>query len=254
MTALQIFLLAGAAAMGSALNAVAGGGSFFTFPALIFTGVPILNANATSTVALWPGTVSSAYAYRNKLHIEKRLLLLLIMISMIGSIAGTSLLLITPPDVLRSLLPYLMFSATLLLVFKKKIANNRWMNASSSNTSMVMILQFIISVYGGYFGGGMGILMLATFSLMGFVDLVQMNALKAYLGTIINGSAVVIFVVMNKIFWSEALVMLTAGIFGGYFGAWLGTRVSQKYLHYFIIAVGTFFSIYFFVSNYQMGK
>lgn len=110
-------------------------------------------------------------------------------------------------------------------------------------------LQFIISVYGAYFGGGMGILMLATFSLMGFVDLVQMNALKAYLGTVINGTAVIIFVGMDKIFWSEALIMVTAGIFGGYVGAWLGTRVPQKYLHWFIVEVGAFFSAYFFFKR-----
>ena len=248
MTDLQIFLLAGAAVLGSALNAVAGGGSFFTFPALIFTGVPILNANATSTMALWPGAISSAYTYRSKLQVERRVLIPFILISIIGSIAGTSLLLLTPPDVLRSLLPYLMLSATLLLLFKTRIANNRWMPASSSNTPMVLGLQFIIGVYGGYFGGGMGILMLATFSLMGFTDLMQMNALKSYLGAIINGIAVVIFVVMKEVYWSQALVMVTAAIFGGYLGAFLGTRISQKYLHWFIIGVGTFFTVYFFVE------
>jgi len=248
MTASQIFFLAGAAALGSALNAVAGGGSFFTFPVLIFTGVPILNANATSTVALWPGAVSSAYTYRNELHVERNVLIWFMIISIIGSIAGTSLLLLTPPDVLRLLLPYLMLSATLLLTFKKNIANNRWITASSSNTPMVMGLQFIIAVYGGYFGGGMGILMLATFSLMGFSNLLQMNALKSYLGAIINGMAVVIFVVMKEVYWNQALVMVTAGILGGYLGAVLGTRVPQKYLHWFIVATGAFFSVYFFVK------
>jgi len=249
MTALEIFLLAGAAALGSVLNAVAGGGSFFTFPVLIFTGVPILNANATSTIALWPGTISSAYTYRSKLQVERSLFISFIIVSIIGSIAGTSLLLLTPPDVLRLLLPYLMLSATLLLIFKNRIAKNRWMPASSSNTPMVMGLQFIIGVYGGYFGGGMGILMLATFSLMGFSDLMQMNALKSYLGAIINGVAIVIFVVMKEIYWSQALVMVTAAIFGGYLGAFLGTRVPQKYLHWFIIGVGAFFSVYFFVKR-----
>jgi uncharacterized membrane protein YfcA len=249
MSGVEIILLSGAAALGSALNAVAGGGSFFTFPALIFTGVPILNANATSTVALWPGAVSSAYTYRNELHIQKRVLVSFVIISIIGSIIGTSLLLLTPPDLLKLLLPYLMLAATLLLAFKKNIANNRWITASSSNTPMVMILQFIIALYGGYFGGGMGILMLATFSLMGFSSLLQMNALKSYLGAIINGMAVVIFIAMNQIFWTQALIMVAAAIIGGYLGAFLGTKVPQKYLHWFIISVGMFFSVYFFVAG-----
>src|SRR5690348_5213456 len=110
MTALQMILLAGAAVFGSALNAVAGGGSFFTFPTLIFTRVPILNANATSTIALWPGAVSSAYTYRRSLHLKGTVLLTFIVISILGSIAGTTLLLLTPPDVLKSLVPYLMLS------------------------------------------------------------------------------------------------------------------------------------------------
>jgi uncharacterized membrane protein YfcA len=248
MTALEIFLLAGAAALGSVINAVAGGGSFFTFPILIFTGVPILNANATSAMALWPGTISSAYTYRDKLQIQKSMLISFTIISMVGSVAGTSLLLLTPADILRFLLPYLMLSATLLIFFKDRIAKNKLIPASSSNTTMVMALQLIIGVYGGYFGGGMGILMLATFSLMGFTNLIQMNALKAYLSVIINGIAVVIFVVMKEIYWNQALVMVTAAIFGGYFGAFLGTRIPQKYLHWFIVAVGTFFTVYFFVK------
>src|SRR5580765_2823599 len=113
MSLFDIFLLSGAAMLGSALNAVAGGGSFFTFPALIISGVPILNANATSTIALWPGAVSSAYTYRNKLQLRRQLLILFTVISVIGSICGTTLLLYTPPDLLKKLLPYLMLSATL---------------------------------------------------------------------------------------------------------------------------------------------
>ncbi|HYV95459.1 MAG TPA: sulfite exporter TauE/SafE family protein, partial [Chitinophagales bacterium] len=191
MTTLQIILLAAAAVLGSALNAVAGGGSFFTFPALIFTGVPVLNANATSTIALWPGSIASAYTYRRKLQVKRSLLISFTAISIAGSIGGTSLLLLTPPDVLRSLVPYLMLSATLLLIFKNRIDKNRWMPAAPSNIPVVMALQFIIGAYGGYFGGGMGILMLATFSLMGYSSLQQMNALKSFLGACINGVAVI---------------------------------------------------------------
>lgn len=248
MSPSEILLLSGAAILGSALNAVAGGGSFFTFPALIFSGVPILNANATSTVALWPGSISSAYAYRNKLMIGRQLLLLFTVFSIAGSICGTTLLLYTPPDVLKMLLPYLMLSATLLLIFKNKIAGNRWMPVSSSNAPVVLFLQFVIGAYGGYFGGGMGILMLAAFNLMGFADLQQMNALKSFLGAFINGIAVLIFMATGKVFWYEALVMVIAAIFGGFLGAYLGTKISAKVLHVFIIAVGCFFTVYFFLK------
>ena len=248
MTAFEIVYLSGAAMVGSALNAVAGGGSFFTFPALIFAGVPILNANATSTVALWPGSVSSAYTYRDKLQVQRKLLFLFTLISILGSIGGTLLLLVTPPDLLRKLLPYLMLSATLLLVLKNKIANNRWMPAASSNTTFVLILQFIIGAYGGYFGGGMGILMLAAFNLMGFADLQQMNALKSFLGAFINGIAVLIFAMTGKVFWYHALLMVISAIVGGYLGAFLGTKVSPRLLHFFIIGVGCFFTIYFFLE------
>ena len=248
MTLSDIFLLSGAAVLGSALNAVAGGGSFFTFPALIFSGVPILNANATSTVALWPGAVSSAYTYRSKLQVKRQLLILFIVISVAGSICGTLLLLVTPPDLLKKLLPYLMLSATLLLLFKNRIANNSWVPAAASNAPLVLALQFIIGLYGGYFGGGMGILMLAAFHLMGFADLQQMNALKSFLGAFINGIAVIIFIGAGTIYWYEAMVMVMAAVLGGFLGAYLGTKVSSKILHLFIIAVGSFFTIYFFLK------
>lgn len=249
MSLFEILYLSAAAMVGSALNAVAGGGSFFTFPALIFSGVPILNANATSTVALWPGAVSSAYTYRNSLHIKKKLLLSFTITSTIGSICGTTLLLYTPPDTLRMLLPYLMLSATLLLIFKNRIANNTWLPSGENNASFVLFLQFIIGVYGGYFGGGMGILMLAAFNLMGFANLQQMNALKSFLGAFINGIAVIIFIITGNVFWVEALVMVAAAIAGGYLGAFLGTKISPRILHFFIISVGAFFTFYFFLKK-----
>lgn len=249
MSLFDIFLLSGAAMLGSALNAVAGGGSFFTFPALIFSGVPILNANATSTVALWPGAVSSAYAYRSKLYVKQSLLLLFTAFSIAGSICGTTLLLYTPPDLLKQLLPYLMLTATLLLIFKNRIAANSWLPANDSNTFLVLGLQFVIGVYGGYFGGGMGILMLAAFNLMGYTDLQEMNALKSFLGAFINGIAVLIFIVSGTIFWYQALIMVMSAIIGGFLGATIGTRVPPRILHFFIIAVGTFFTIYFFLDR-----
>jgi hypothetical protein len=243
-------LLFFSAFIGSVINAIAGGGSFFTFPALIFAGVPILNANATSTVALWPGAVSSAFTYRKKLQIDKKKLITFAIISLVGSIAGTVLLLITPSDILKKILPYLMLIATLLLAFKKQLAGNKTIGtASANNAAFINILQFIIAVYGGYFGGGIGILMLAAFHLMGFTDLLQMNALKTVLAALINGAAVVLFTVTQQVIWPVAVVMLVGGIIGGYTGAFIGSKISAVLLNRFIIAVGIFLTIWFFTHQ-----
>lgn len=240
-------LLFGAALVGSALNAVAGGGSFFTFPALLLAGTNVLAANATSTFALWPGAISSAYTYRNQLQVGNRPLLALGLASVLGSILGTYLLLRTPSDLLEDLLPVLIGSATLLLAFKAQL-RPRHVAPTAPGTSpltKVVVFQFFIAIYGGYFGGGMGILMLAALGLMGFQQLVQMNALKTFLGAAINSIAVILFVLDGQIVWHYAIVMVVGGILGGYGGAYWGSKIPAQYLHYFILAVGTFFTIWF---------
>jgi uncharacterized membrane protein YfcA len=251
MSLLTILLLFSTALVGSALNAVAGGGSFFTFPALLFCGAPILGANATSTFALWPGALSSAYTYRNELDLPRRPLIVLLTASFFGSLLGTILLLMTPSDLLKSLLPYLIGSATLLLIFKKQLAGKATKPAPTAEGSLVRvaIFQFFISIYGGYFGGGMGILMLAALSLMGFKSLLQMNALKVVLGTCINSVAVFLFVLNGQILWQFATVMVIGGIIGGYLGAYFGSRIPARILHFFIIGVGVFFTIWFAVHG-----
>lgn len=241
-------LLFGSALIASALNAVAGGGSFFTFPALLFSGVNILSANATSSFALWPGSIASAYTYRNELDIPRKPLIWLSLASFLGSLVGTILLLRTPSEVLKTLLPYLIGSATLLLIFKKQLAGKKKIGAVEKPKPLarVAFFQFLISIYGGYFGGGMGILMLAALSLMGFKNLNQMNALKTILGACINSVAVLLFVINQQIHWQFGTVMVVGGLIGGYLGAYWGAKVPAKILHLFIVSVGTFFTLWFF--------
>ena len=243
---MSIFILLVAAFIGSTFNAVAGGGSFFTYPALIFTGVPILNANATSTFALWPGTLASAYTYRNEMLTEKNTVRNLIFISILGGSFGTILLLNTSDSLLQKLLPFLMLSATFLLAFKNKLKSE----TATYNPLKAMAFQFFIATYGGYFGGGMGILMLATFSLMGFNNLATMNALKTFLACFINGVAVIIFSWTHQIFWQQAVIMCVAGIAGGYWGVVFAKSIPSNYLNKIIIATGFIFSVIFFVKAY----
>jgi uncharacterized membrane protein YfcA len=243
------FILFFTSVLGSAINAVAGGGSFFTFPALLLAGVPIVKANATSTVALWPGSVSSSITYRKQLNIETGKLVLFSVVSIVGSVVGTWLLLVTPSNLLQHLLPYLMLTATLLLMSKQKIANGKISGKIASNPVILVIFQFVVAVYGGYFGGGIGILMLAAFNLMGFKDLVQMNALKTLLAALINGAAVILFIITRQVVWNLALVMVAGGLIGGYLGAFLGKRVPPVFLNRFIIATGLFFTVWFFIHQ-----
>lgn len=243
------FILFFTSVLGSAINAVAGGGSFFTFPALLLAGVPIVKANATSTVALWPGSVSSALTYRKQLSMEPRKMWMFSIVSIAGSVLGTWLLLVTPSQLLQHLLPYLMLTATLLLMFKKNIANGKLSGKIASSPLFLILFQFVIAIYGGYFGGGIGILMLAAFHLMGFDDLVQMNALKTLLAALINGAAVILFILTKQVVWNLALVMVVGGLIGGYLGAYLGKKIPAVVLNRFIIATGLFFTIWFFLHQ-----
>ena len=239
-------LLFGAAVAGSALNAVAGGGSFFTFPALLWAGVPLLPANATSTAALWPGMAASAVVNRAGVGLPPRALAALAAVSGAGSAAGTGLLLLTPPELLRRLLPYLLLTATLLLAFRREPAPAA--TAAPVAPRWVGLLgQFGIAVYGGYFGGGMGILMLAVFSLLGLGELPRLNALKTVLAACINGVGLVLFALAQQIVWSYAAVMVGGAVLGGYGGARLGARLAPALLQRLVVGIGLLLTAWFFV-------
>ena len=257
MTFLQGLLLFGAAILGGTLNAVAGGGSFFTFPALIFTGVGSITANATSTVALWPGSVASMGAYRRDLVDQQRgLLALLLGTSLIGGVLGAILLLRTPESTFVSLIPYLLLGATLLFALSPYITARLRMRTLEKTTRIstvtlivIACVQFVIAIYGGYFGGGIGIMMLAALAFMGMDNINKMNAVKAVLTSAINGAGVVTFVIAGRVLWLQALVMIVGAIIGGYGGAYYARKIEPRWVRLFVIVTGVVLTIYFFVHH-----
>ncbi|KAB8140263.1 sulfite exporter TauE/SafE family protein [Chloroflexia bacterium SDU3-3] len=251
---LNSILLFCAAFIGGTLNSVAGGGSFFTFPSLLFAGIDAKMANATSTIALWPGSLASVLAYREEMGDMRQQVRLLAPISMIGGLAGALLLLVTPSDVFEQMLPYLMLVATLLFTFSARItAFVRGLDHRADSPRAVLVravvIQAVISVYGGFFGGGIGILMLAALALMGMEHIHRMNALKALLGSLINGIAVVTFIIAREVEWGPAVIMIVGAILGGYIGAAVARKIDPKVIRSFVIVVGLGISAYLFVRG-----
>jgi len=243
-----------AAVLGGALNAVAGGGSFIAFPALLFTGVPAVPANATNTVALWTGLVFSGGAFRSHLNTRRRVLVSLLIASLVGGAAGALLLLHTPASTFLHILPWLMLSATLLFLIGPALTRSAnptvARDAGIGALTAATFFQLLVSIYGGYFGGGMGFVILAMLTAFGMADIHEMNALKTVLSTVTNGLAVVIFIVKHAVYWPQALIMICGAALGGYFGAHYSLRLPQAWVRYFVIAVGAGMTAYFFVRAY----
>lgn len=236
------------------MNAVAGGGSFIAFPTLIFTGVPPIPANATNTVALWTGLAFSGGAFRRHLNVGRIVLLSLVAVSLLGGIAGALLLLRTPAHTFMRVLPWLMLAATLLFVFGRKLMRPRPPNATHEVSTKAIaagsLFQFLVAIYGGYFGGGMGIVILAMLTAFGMANIHEMNALKTVLSSATNGVAVIVFIASHAVFWPQAGVMIVGAALGGYFGAHYSLRLPPAWVRRFVIAVGSGMSAYFFVRAY----
>jgi uncharacterized membrane protein YfcA len=235
-------LLFVAAAVGGALNAVAGGGSFLTLPALIFAGVSPVVANATSTLALWPASLSSTFAYRRELRSSRQWLVVLGAASVVGGLAGALLLVRTSDDAFLRLLPWLMLVAAATFTFGNKLRPKK-----NVNLIVVVVVQFVIATYGGYFGGGMGIMMLATMALAGMTNIHEMNGLKSFLGVSINGLALVTFILSGAISWTHGVAMAVGATLGGYTTASFARRVDPRYVRWFVIVVGWAMTVYFFI-------
>jgi len=236
------------------LNSVAGGGSFIAFPALLFTGVPPIPANATNTIALWTAAAASGGAYRSRLNVPRRMMVPLLTASLIGGLVGAILLLKTPAHTFMRVLPWLTLGATLLFAFGKKLAGSRGSVIEHDTTSGMLIgatlFQLAVAVYGGYFGGGMGIVMLAMLAALGMTDIHAMNALKSVMGFVINGIAVVTFVLAKAVYWKHGAAMIAGGILGGYFGAHYALKLPQAFVRVFVVLVGAGMTVYFFVQAY----
>jgi hypothetical protein len=251
----QAIFLFFAAAIGGAINAVAGGGSFVAFPALLFTGVSPVPANATNTLALWVGTTASGGAYRKQLGIPRRVMIPLLMTSVIGGVAGAFLLIKTPAQTFLRVLPWLLLGATLLFAFGKHLTGriSAGISHESSNAAVTgaAIFELGVAVYGGYFGGGLGIVNLAMLAALGMTDIHAMNKLKVILGAVINGVAAVAFIATGFILWRQAGVMTAGAIIGGYGSAHYAQKLPQAWIRVFVIVIGALMTIYFFVRAYR---
>ncbi len=240
--------------LGGALNAVAGGGSFVAFPALLFVGVPPIPANATNCFSLWVGTTASGGAYRNRLNLSRRVMVPLVLTSVVGGLLGALLLLKTPAHTFMRVLPWLMLGATLLFAFGKKLTGRRVSSLEHDATTAALVgaslFELVVAIYGGYFGGGVGIMNLAMLAALGMTDIHAMNALKVLLGAVINGVAVVAFIAKSAIYWPQGIVMTLGAILGGYCAAHYSQKLPQAWIRAFVLLVGTGMTVYFFVKAY----
>jgi uncharacterized membrane protein YfcA len=241
------FLLFIVAAAAGAVNSVAGGGSFLTLPTLLYVGVPPVVANATSTMAMLPGSVASAVAYRRELHVVRRWLMPLGIVSLVGGLLGGVLLVRTSDTSFMRLLPWLMLLAAATFTCGDRVRRALSLEHLHGNVWLVAAIQFVIAIYGGYFGGGMGIMMLASFALVGMLDIHEMNALKTLLGVLINVLALGEFIVKGIVAWGPGLIMVAGAVVGGYFGAVLARRIDPAWIRGVVVAVGWTMTIYFFV-------
>jgi len=244
----------GAAFLAGAINSVAGGGTLVSFPALIWLGLNSITANATSTVAIWPGTVGSAWGYRRELRDAEPRFRVLIVPSLIGGITGALLLRITPPAFFDRLVPFLILFATLLFMAQdpvQRLLKTGDAEAHKSTTWLVgaMLFQLAVGIYGGYFGAGIGILMLSALSILGLKDIHEMNSLKVVFGGSINGIAAAYFIWARMVYWPDVLIMAVAAIAGGYGGAGFARRLGRTTVRRIVIAIGFGMAISLFIKK-----
>jgi uncharacterized protein len=243
-----------AAFLAGAINSVAGGGTLVSFPTLIWLGLNSVTANATSTVAIWPGTVGSTWGYRRELRNAEPRFRILIVPSLVGGPVGALLLRWTPAPIFDLMVPWLILFATLLFMAQETVQrmlktagasgrhNSRWLVGA-------MLFQLGVGIYGGYFGAGIGILMLAALSILGLTDIHEMNSLKVVFGGSINGIAAAYFVWAGMVDWSYVLLMAVAAIAGGYGGAGVARRIGRIWVRRIVIAIGFGMAISLFVKR-----
>jgi uncharacterized membrane protein YfcA len=232
-----------AAFLAGAINSIAGGGTLVTFPALVWLGLPPVIANATNTVAIWPGSLGGMWGYRKELKTTERRMWVLVGPSLLGGILGALLLRYTPPAIFAALVPYLILFATLLFMAQAPI--QKWLKSSDPSTHQgpkwvlgSLLFQFFVALYGGYFGAGIGILMLAALSILGLTDIHQMNGLKNFFALCINGVAALYFVWAQMVNWPFAILMAVGAILGGYGSAGIARKMGRETVRRIVIAIG----------------
>ena len=255
----DLFLCLAAAAAG-VVNAIAGGGTLLTFPALYAAlahsgdRAGVL-ANGTSTVALWPAAIASMWAYRREVRLAGRWTIWLLVPSLIGGLIGVLLVTWLPASIFDALVPWLILSAAILFAIQPRLM--RWTGVgqphekpTTARFATILGFQFFVAIYGGYFGAGIGILMLAALAMMGLANIHTMNGLKNLLGASINLVAGVMFIVYGDVEWRLAVPMLVSSIIGGYFGAWVARLASQKLIRRLIVAIGFCLAAYYFYKRF----
>jgi uncharacterized membrane protein YfcA len=240
--------------LAGAINSVAGGGTLVSFPALIWLGLNSVAANATSTVAIWPGTVGSAWGYRRELAKAEARFRILIVPSLVGGITGALLLRWTPPSVFDKLVPFLILFATLLFMAQETVQRMLKTGDSEAHKSTkwlvgAILFQLAVGIYGGYFGAGIGILMLAALSILGLKDIHEMNSLKVVFGGSINGIAAVYFIYAGMVEWPYVVIMAVGAILGGYMGAGTARKLGRTAVRRIVIAIGFGMAISLFVKK-----
>lgn len=251
MSILAILLLFVAGFLSGVVNAVAGGGTFITFGALTLVGLPPISANATSSIAQFPGYVTSTLAYWSEIKRIWRGALLLAAVSILGSLLGALILLMLDNPSFGALVPWLLLAATALFAAGPwlKPKPGRAHEAAAGRTLSGPVVQFLASIYGGFFGAGMGIMMLATLGLTEGGEYHRLNATKNLLSIVIAAVALAVFVSGGVIGWIAALIMIPAVALGGYSGVWAAKRIPQTAVRAFVIAVGLFLALYYFVEG-----
>ena len=247
-------LLCVSAFLAGIVNSIAGGGTLLTFPALMAI-LPAVEANATSTFALVPGSIAGAWGYRREMSASGKWVVLLLAPSLIGGLVGTLLVTELDPKYFQLTVPYLILLATLLFMSQPLLG--RWVGIGKSQTEpkqktlvMLVVFQFLVAIYGGYFGAGIGILMLSALSLMGVTDIHRMNALKTLLAGCINTVSVLVFICFGKVDWQYGFAMAAAAIVGGYTGASVARRMNRTLVRWIVIAIGLSLSAYYFLKQF----
>ena len=251
-----------AALVGGAVNSISGGGTLITFPALVWTGMNPVIANATNTVSLWPGSLASLIGFRREFSTVSSRSLTLAIPSLVGGVVGAYLLINTPAQWFAAAVPYLILGATILFAAQELITRaalrtsiDEVIDAAAGHPvegrgwSSAFFFQFLVSIYGGYFGAGIGILMLAEFGLLGFTDIHHMIALRNYLALCINGVAAIYFAVRGAVSWPEAVLMTVAQVGGGYSGALIARRLSRRTVRQVVVAIGLTMAVSLFIAH-----
>jgi uncharacterized membrane protein YfcA len=243
---LRLLSLLCASILGGAINALAGGGTFLVFPALILAGIAPITANATASFLLWPAGLSSAWVYRKDIPREGRLLAIMPVVSAIGAIAGSFVLLRTSNATFAGMVPWLLLFATLNFTFAKTLRSLASRASHRASLALLVGGQLVISFYGGYFGAGMGVLMLALYLSATNKDVHTANGLRLVCGTTINAAAIVIFAARGAIDWRVGLPMLVAALIGGYFGAVLVRRLNEESAKRWVMVYAWGITLWFF--------